>query len=265
MSGKYSFVVQTLDVMPDGGALRSITPNKDGIYEDVPLAVLGEDSRNGSVYDPKVAIQAMTDPTMRFAVNVKEGNQLGEYGHPYVVGNDLARIIHIDLTRSSHAIRATKFQNLESGKVLIRGDIKPCGPYGQYLHESFQDPTRNTAFSLRALTENKGPGGKYRYIRFMVTFDAVDGPGFALASKRYMEATESLSAADVIATEGIKDLIAVENITDQQLLDILQTNQVTVTNRIVGIYDPASHSFRNPADKTSRSTSAIHELLRSTM
>jgi hypothetical protein len=258
--------VQTIQVDDDGAALRSIDPDpKDGLYHDIPLMILDKASRNGAVYDKESAIKAMTDANTRFGINVREGNQEGEWGHPFASKNDLERMVFVDRKNVSHYIRAIRFKDV-GGHTVVFGDVGHTGPYGQYLVENFADPNRNVSFSLRAITVPVGPGGTRRQIRIMVTFDAVDGPGFAIASKRHMTNladTESLIGMnDLLGISHKEHLFATEAIEDQQILDMFQTSGVRVVRQEFDCYDPRTRSLGNMMSPDDRRVSAVHEMLR---
>ena len=122
----------------------------------------------------------------------------GEWGHPLLTGgNCLERLLHIERTRVSHFFTRV-YGKEENGLIIIYGDVKPFGPFKQCLIDSFEDPTRNTSFSLRSAAKPIGQsadGIVQKRMIALVTFDAVDGPGFLMASKRFRDpdvATESL-------------------------------------------------------------------------
>lgn len=258
--GNVQVSVATIQVAEDGAALRGVSPDQSGLYRDFPLCVLGKKSRNGESYDPKSAQEAMTSSRSRFALNVKEGNQEGEFGHPFADKKDLRRMVYIDRTRVSHYIRGVKFRQTSEGNVVVYGDIGVTGPYGESLKDTLEDPNRNTAFSLRALTQKMQDGT--RCVKVMVTFDAVDGPGFEEASKRYMGAQEDISVEQLM-DDDIKDqLFSTEDITDQEILDIFQTSQVRVFNRDYTEFDPENGTLSQPGQNGDRKISARHAVMR---
>jgi hypothetical protein len=244
--------------------LKSIRPDKEGFYRNVPLMVIGKPSRNGILYDPTSTLHALSNDASRFVINLKEGNLEGEWGHPMVDTSTpsravLDRLCRIDRTLASHYISAIRTVQTDNGFIIVKGDVKPYGPYAQYLKDSMEDPNRNTAFSLRALTqdvENRG-GITVRKVCLLVTFDAVDGPGFEEASKRYMSSTEalnqtyifdqgrsaSLTSADLCDPSVKKSLFSQETITDQQILDMMKSDVVRVRHETVGMYNSQTKMF----------------------
>lgn len=256
----FTICVQTM-ITKDGKTLRGLKPDKDGFFRDIPLAVLGKPSRNGIMYEPASMLKALSDMCSRFVINVREGNQEGEWGHPMFSSAEsdravLERLTHIDRTRASHYIRSVKHTQTDKGIIVISGDVKPWGPYGKYLQESFEDPNRNTSFSLRAITHDiqQRAGAIVRQVLMLVTFDAVDGPGFEEASKRFSSSTESLASTFIFETStqrpvtatdvcapGIKEnIFSTETITDQQIQDLFQTDALMLCHERIGVFDPTT-------------------------
>jgi hypothetical protein len=235
----------------DGHALRSIKPNASGVYESVPLIVLGEVSRNMAYYDVNSMVDAITNPGTRFYKNLCEGQLEGEWNHPIMKPDDLQRLLTIDRSKVSHYFTKIYTKSTEDNKhVIVYGDLVPFGPFGQYLKESFEDSRRNTAFSLRSLTsEPKVVNGvQHKTVLCLITVDAVDGCGYEMASKRFMpnSGTESLigTAMDEDMAFGIDDfvgcaaaneVIGTETITHQQVLDMLKTDEVIIRQELVGV------------------------------
>lgn len=258
VAGQLSIVTQTL-LVKNGKTLRGLKPDKDGVYRNVPLAILGKSSRNGVMYETASMLKAMHEPVSRFSMKLQEGNLEGEWGHPIILPSAplqdmLTRMTQIDRTRTSHRILSVRQTPIDGGLIMVLGDVKPWGPYGKYLQESFEDSQANTSFSLRAVTDDVGAisGGMLRRVRMLVTFDAVDAPGFEESSKRYMTSTEALhddfiydvpiqapiTMTDVCAPDIRQNLFSTENITDQQILDLFKTDVVTVCNERLGVIDP---------------------------
>jgi hypothetical protein len=186
------FSIQTLQTTA-GGSLRSVKPDKNGIINRFPVAVIGKPSRNNVLYDPNSFVAAVTDSRGRFVKNLTEGNLEGEWGHPKLTGNDkvdVMRTLTIDRSLVSHYFTKLWTEPVGGSQyTLVYANVAPFGPYGRYLKESFEDPNRNTAFSLRSLTSEPkllANGTQLKQIVALVTFDAVDGPGYEEASKRFM-------------------------------------------------------------------------------
>lgn len=260
-----TFSVQTLHTM-QGGTLKSVKPDKDGVYKRVPIAVIGMPSRNNALYEPTSFVNAITDSRTRFFKNLTEGNLEGEWGHP-IIGTDkkaaVSRTLHIDRKMVSHYFTRVWTEPTDDGSyTLVYADVVPCGPYGQYLKESFEDVKRNTSFSLRSLTSEPRqlPNGVLsKSIVALVTFDAVDGPGFEAASKRFMSSEElglelvdqecaTVSMADIIEFPDFENAVGFEAVKCQEILDIFEAESVIIKTdkQVRGIYDEDTKTLKTP-------------------
>jgi len=214
---------------------KSLKPDKDGIYRDIPLLVLGKVSANNKDYEINSMIEAISDPKSMFYRKLVSGQLEGEWWHPFV-GDDeaaLSRIIKIERNNVSHHIhRVYTGQPTEKGHVIVYGDIEPTGPYGPHLKESFENPRINTAFSLRSLVASLGErdGVIKQKVIALVTVDAVDAPGYAEASKVHVKGFEGASfEVDINRHKAmIQKEFGVESINDQQLFDLLETDKITI-------------------------------------
>lgn len=183
--GRLCFVIETMEVI-DGHKLKSAHPDKSGYYT-VPLAVIGITTQNKTYYIPEAFEAGMNGPNSPFAMQVKSGNMFGEFGHPFT--KDLERIGLVMEQNYSHHIRKVWVNALPDGTKIVMGEVKPYGPYGKYLEESFASPYINTAFSLRSLcteTINRAMQRIDRVIRHFVTYDSVGSSGYKQSSKRYI-------------------------------------------------------------------------------
>ena len=254
MANNVVFSISTQMEM-EGRQLKALKPDKNGIYKGIPLTVIGCDSRNKVNYEKESVLKCLTDVSGRFAANVSTGDMEGEWGHPLLSGECLDRLLYIDRTRISHYISRVYGKEVDGGLIVIYGDIKPFGPYGKYLKDSFEDPTRNTSFSLRSAAQVTGTrnGITQKRMIALVTFDAVDGPGFLKASKRFSDpdvATESLAEPENLAkvynvdievtkpeflkTQEFMKISGQESIiTDQSILDAFGCDKITIRDKVV--------------------------------
>ena len=263
MNNNLIFSIQTLET-DVGGSLKGLKPNKDGVYCGVPVAVIGLESRNKSMYDPASFVNAMTSTQGRFYKALREGHLEGEWGHPLQQSNKnefINRVMQIDRKNVSHHFTHVWTQDSRDGShIVVYADIKPSGPMGQYLTESFQDPTRNTAFSLRSLTADGSRlpnGATSKRVISLVTFDAVDCPGYEQASKRFMVSNEnfgfqlvekeeaSFSIEEIIQFPDFVKVVGMESIECQELLDIFERDTIQVKRSITlnGIYDASTNAI----------------------
>ncbi len=246
----------------DGGS-KAMTPDANGVYKAFPVMVLGKTSRNGKNYDVESMVFAITNPSSVFYKKLHAGQLQGEYGHPFVTEEkDLARIAMVDPTKVSHVIhRVYCSPSTERGNTIVYADIQPFGPYGKYLDESFKSPHINTAFSLRSLVAQTGTnadGSINQRVTALITIDAVDAPGYAEASKVYVS-DEGLTVKVNNLEKNMKTLANVcgcESIDDQQLLDILQVNKVSINRKVCGILNSQGKYVNTGNGKVS----VFHEL-----
>ena len=129
----------------NGHTIKALTPDENGAYT-VVVGALEIPTRNNVVYDSDSLIRAMSDPTSRFNICLKDGCLAGEYGHPVIkTSEDMSRLLMIDEHYISHY-----FQKIwvDETPVTIKGKqgyrimakVKPYGPYGAYLEKSLRDP-----------------------------------------------------------------------------------------------------------------------------
>lgn len=242
MDNRVVFSISTKLEM-EGRQLQAIKPDKDGVYKGIPLTVIGVASRNHVDYEKASVMNCITNAQGRFAANVESGDMEGEWGHPLIATKeDLPRLLYIDRTKISHYF--TNVYGVESDNaIIVYGDVVPFGPYGSFLKQSFEDGRRNTSFSLRSAARvigQTGPNVKKQMLA-LVTFDAVDGPGFLKASKRFRDtgaSTESMSidVSKVDFNSAMETLHAVGQesiIRDQQVLDAFGCDQIKVRDIIM--------------------------------
>lgn len=218
------FSVST-DLVVNGRELKALKPDKDGIYKAIPLTVIGAPSRNNVSYEKNSVIECLTNPNSRFVMNLKSGDLEGEWCHPLMDPTDkkkmVQRLLYLDRARVSHHFTKIYAKDIGGGKIIVYGDVKPSGPFGKYLEENFQDPTRNVSFSMRSATvvDHVSNGITYKRMLAMFTFDAVDGPGYEEASKRFQDTAglEGLKvldnhkgASDIDVTVNKEDFLAAQ-------------------------------------------------------
>lgn len=246
----------------EGGA-KAWTPDENGVFKNMPVMCLGKVSRNNKDYEVSSMVEAITGEHSVFFKKIKMGQLYGEYGHPLILKEEeLPRIAVVDPTKVSHVIHHVHCGDpTEKGYRIVYADIEPFGPYGKYLKASFENPRINTAFSLRSLVSKIGQDGPVikQRVNSLVTIDAVDAPGYAEASKVRVPSMEGYSIDITDPAKHINELATVcgfESIDDQQLLDMLQVNKVTIGHNITGFVNRHDRTIRN----TDGNYSIFHEL-----
>lgn len=274
MSSRLSFVIETMEVI-DGHKLKSAHPDKHGYYT-VPLAVVGVVTQNRTYYIPEYFIESMVGSKSPFALQVRSGNMFGEFGHPFT--KDLERIGIVMETNWSHHIRRVFTRDLPDGTTLILGEIKPFGPNGKYLEESFASPFINTAFSLRSLcneTLNRQEQRIDRIIRHFVTFDSVGSSGYKESSKRYTNlGLESLNSfenglidfevtqKDLIRPTGdiIPSFESITTLNDNWITDFFDAKEVRLKSTTVPVTARYTQGSNYLTTNTGRKVSLSHAL-----
>lgn len=194
-----SFRVETL-FTANGNKVGRIKPDENGIYKGLPMMVMGQVTQQNTYYDPQSMMDQITNPESRFNIIYKQGKLYGEYGHPVFLGmadsDKLQRLVTVDESRTSHLFTGLYTDPASrDGTVVLRGDVKPTGPFGSVFKESLDDPVVNTAFSLRAYvsTDMRPNGLKYRTVRQLTTWDTVGASGYATTDKANALGLESFS------------------------------------------------------------------------
>lgn len=258
------FVVETLEVR-EGRKLKALRPDETGYFVDVPITVLGIVSRNNTFYDTNSVISQITDPKSMLNITLVDGNLFGEWGHPYLDPKkpDLNRLLNVLEKYQSHHFRKIRTaERLDNGGIVLRADLKPTGPYKDYLYEQLIDPSINSSFSLRSICServDRRTGIRYRTVKRLTTFDAVGAGGYAEASKRYCTGSESfqLHYDDFINSETGE--YACEAIKDKDILDIFGAKDMVIKRESVGMVVPGSSSY---LDHSGNKRSVVHSLLR---
>lgn len=179
-----------------------LQPQSDGYYE-VVLSAVDYPNSVGAIYRSDSA-EKMLLAGSALQRRVKDGQLFGEWGHPKPDGMSPAqygsRLHQVYEERTSHHIREIWIERNglkdRNGKsfVGIMGLVTPQGELGDKLRESFENPHNNTAFSVRAITDNymiRSTGMVEKEFVEGITWDAVGEPGLKPASKHCAPSLES--------------------------------------------------------------------------
>lgn len=229
-----SFRVETM-FAGKNNRIGVIKPDENGIYKGLPLMDIGVPTQQKTYYDPQSIKDQFTDPNSLF--NLKHRNQkaYGELGHPDFISltkeQSIQRLMEVKEARTSHLFTSVYTDKPRSdGTVILRGDVKPAGELGPRLKEGLDDPVINTSFSLRAYvtTQMQPDGIKYRTVRSLVTFDAVNTSGYVNTDKAHGLGLENLEYDIEILKDGtlMIDQIALESLSDTVMADIFGTSDV---------------------------------------
>lgn len=183
--------------------------NKEGVvkpdatgYYDVILGAFDYYNTNGAFYAFEPAKKLLEDSGILMR-RIKKGVLHGERGHPKreegMSDEDfIRRALSIDEGNIAFHIKEIEVddQNVvdKNGKkiIAIRAKIKPCGPAGDDLKASLENPHQNTCFSIRSFTEDVTNGlSRIKNVVEIITWDWVVEPGIAIANKYDFPSMES--------------------------------------------------------------------------
>ena len=226
-----------------GNKLKSLKPDDKGFYKGIPVAVIGKVSRQRTLYEEPEFVDAIYNKDSLFNRLLRTDGVISEHGHPTPFGLDdkewLGRVLWLEPKNECGTIGKAYIKEVPSVGKMVFIDIKPTGPYKEYLEEKLLDPTLNACFSLRAITDDffdRKNNILKRKIRKLVTFDHVAAGGFEEASKRYAEAMESITVP--IHTEQLlQSKVALEQFTDYELENIFNLKEIVIKDKILGKID----------------------------
>lgn len=189
-----------------------LTPDEAGYYTVVVGALNAFNS--GGAHYPMDPAKKLFDSSSSFMRRVENGNCKGEMGHPKPVAGQLTRdfltrVMQIEETRVCCHFRRIWLQEegIKDGQgrpiVAILAEVKPCGPMGNALKESLENPHENVNFSIRSLTQdNMSPAGYLqKNIKNIITFDVVTEPGMSGSNKYNSPALESFEEMTITRSQ----------------------------------------------------------------
>jgi hypothetical protein len=197
-----------------------LPPDADGYYV-MPVGALNVFNSVGQYYVLEGA-KDLFDKSSIFQRRIANGCLKGELGHPkrapgMSMDDYLTRILSIEETNVCCHFRKIwldydfgknnpQFKN--PGMVAIMAEVKPSGPKGDSLKQSFDNPHENVCFSIRSLTRDYYERGQcYRVLQQIVGFDAVTEPGLALATMWSAPALESVQET-LVTKRNVQSVLA---------------------------------------------------------
>lgn len=167
----------------------------DGYY-DIVLGALNYYNSQGAFYalDPA---KSLFDSSSILQRRIAKGVLNGEYQHPVQLPgmsnkDYLVRVLKIDEKMVSHHIKEVYIDSEtakdKDGKpvVMIRGRVKPKGPYADPLAASLENDKENVYFSIRSLTDDlldTRSGEIIKNLLEIITWDHVNEGGIDIACK----------------------------------------------------------------------------------
>lgn len=206
-------------------------------------------NRNRKVYPTEMIEAALQDPLLQEAMQC--GTLYGEAGHPF--DTNIKRQLYIDYGNVSHAIN-----KIDRKTNKFYGDVTTtANNQGSWMKKEV-DKGKVLSFSMRGLHKLKQEGDHFRVVNLKIaTYDWVPVPSHAAA--RMVSARESVETfmklnehpvsdealKEVLASEGINSLFAVEDMLDSPV------KTATVENKILKVRgDNGIMSFGNLRSKT---------------
>lgn len=235
-----------------------MTPDADGYYQFI-LGAFNFHNEGGAFYLGKGVAEFFAEGGV-FRRKLLKGALKGEYGHPVrphgITDRDFfPRYVNVQEDRVSHKIRSVmlddqNYENIRGEKaIVVRGMVKPCGPYGKFLQESIDDPHDNPAFSVRSLTRDYFQAGEMcRELVDIVSWDHVHEPGVRIANQYESMSLEGFALPAVqVADESVIE-ITQEMYQDMQKGDSFGLSMESHT----GLVDMLGRAFREPVMPASR-------------
>jgi len=199
-------------VIHDPSKKKKLKKSKDGWYE-VIAGAFNTPSYKGMVYPltPMVRDQYTGDNAMTRALSKRQ--LYGEMGHPTPLPGQsmldfMARVAVVNEKNWATVYRKHSFKEATSdtGKPYILSvvEVKPFGTHKNVVEESFNDPSINSALSMRCITDYPAMrnGQWEKDITSHVTWDFVGEQGMPDACKYLTPSMESLSSPVVFTQEN---------------------------------------------------------------
>lgn len=232
--------------------------NADGYYE-ICLGALNILNFNGDFWclDGAEALFKNSSILMR---RIREGNLKSEEGHPkflpgMTVDQFVARNMHIEETNVCAHIGEV-WLDADYGKNLgeamyrnavgIIGLVKPAGPLGDSLKESFDNPKENVNFSIRSVTNDHiERGRRFKVLSKIITWDHVTEPGIAVANKYDTLSTESIMPGQSLDMPITKNQL--ERMLDGEAMPEISTeNSREIIRDILQTFNSPVPAFKPP-------------------
>lgn len=223
------------------GKAGILKPDADGYYTMV-IGGLNMFNSVGEYYTADGARQ-LFEQSSTFMRRMQNGCLKGELGHPkrlpgMSMDDYLRRIITIEETNVCCHFKEVWLDE-QYGKnhpelrnpslIAIMAKVKPAGPKGSSLKESFDNPSENVCFSIRAFTKDYAQHGKtIRVLDQIMTFDQVVEPGLHIANKWDIPSLEALT--DCIITKAQITKVVSDQMTNVATEDSKQLAQALLAS-----------------------------------
>lgn len=178
-----------------------IRKDSNGEYQIV-VGGLNMCNNKGEYYEYKYAEKFFRE-TSELTRMARKNVLRGEYGHPNQAPGQkdddfVRRLLRIDEQSvcCSHRRLRLDFDNYRDGMgrpiIAIVSHLAPYGPFADPLERAIEDGKEEVCFSIRCFSLPFKVGGRViKEIKHIVTFDYVNEPGIAMATKYHSASLES--------------------------------------------------------------------------
>lgn len=203
-----------------GTGKKGVLPVDENGYRQMPIGGLNVINSAGEYYLAEGARELFSSSSALIR-RIKSGCLKGELGHPkrlpgMTMDQYLNRVLTVDEGNvvahfseiwldEDFGKKNPQFNNKDL--IAIMANVKPSGPKGQCLEQSFNNPKEEVCFSIRALTRDfYHKGVNHRVLQQIMTWDNVTEPGLDLARKWNSPALESMADC-IIKPQDIEHVI----------------------------------------------------------
>ena len=200
MSNTVEYSCQVLNGTNKAGVIKQ---RSDGTYP-MSVGALNMTNNKGEYYEYSYA-KKFFDEASDLVRMAKKNVLIGEYGHPEQKPGEsdasfIQRLLRLD--EKSECVHHNRiyldFDNHKDGAgrpiIGIMSDLFPSGPYGDSLQKKLEDGRQEVCFSIRCFSLPRKINGRViKEMKHVVTFDYVNEPGIATATKYHSPTMESHS------------------------------------------------------------------------
>lgn len=184
----------------------------DNGYREVRLGALGAFNEAGWLYNEREGRQLLEGSAGLMRMITQNNALRGENGHPrFQPGmNQLqwfGRVNDIFEPNVCFQMRRLILDPArdERGRAItmILGEVRESGKESGWFEKQLDNPDENVCFSIRSFTDDKIIGGvKTKFLKKIVTWDAVNEPGIRNSSKYMTPSLESAPAPEIYMPEA---------------------------------------------------------------
>lgn len=183
-----------------GSGKKGILKKLDNNYTEIILGAFAAFGNGGWLYDAKTAMRYIENDR-EFLALLQNGRLRSEWGHPRRVPgmSDKEWFIRIcDIVESNTASQIRRIRvsmdtvKDERGRqvVAVIGEVTPSGPQSGTFARQLENPDEDVNYSIRCFA-HRDFSKMTKHINRIITWDNVNDPGIAVASKYQTPSLES--------------------------------------------------------------------------